>query len=204
LIAKSLLDLHASRRDSAVMRQISALLCALLLLPFLAAAGPAIADPYIDNAAVDELFEQLRLADNEIEANDISRQIWGYWFSPSDGKLATRMAVANNFLGEGDVEGSLHELDGVVAEYPDYAEGWNQRATVNYMLNRLDASLADIDKVLAIEPRHFGALSGRVLIYLKQGKHAEALRDMIAALAIHPYLTERRFFPELAQDVTHV
>ena len=73
-----------------------------------------------------------------------------------------------------------------------------------YMLDRLDNSLADIDKVLAIEPRHFGALSGRVLIYLKQGKHAEALRDMIAALAIHPYLSERRFFPELAQDVTHV
>jgi tetratricopeptide (TPR) repeat protein len=72
------------------------------------------------------------------------------------------------------------------------------------MLGRLDDSLADIDKVLAIEPRHFGALSGRVLIYLKQGKHAQALRDMIAALAIHPYLSERRLFPELAQDVTHV
>jgi tetratricopeptide (TPR) repeat protein len=91
-----------------------------------------------------------------------------------------------------------------VTDYPDYAEGWNQRATLYYMLDNLEASLADIDKVLAIEPRHYGALAGRVLIYLKQGKHDEALRDMRAALALHPYLNERRLFPELAEDVTHV
>jgi tetratricopeptide (TPR) repeat protein len=196
--------LGAGRRDSAAMRKLIALICALLVLPVLAAPHPARADPYIDNAAVDELFEELRLAGNAVEADAISRQIWTYWFSPSDTKLATRMSVASNFLGEGNIVESLRELDGIVAEYPDYAEGWNQHATVNYMLGRLEDSLADIDKVLAIEPRHFGALSGRVLIYLKQGKHAQALRDMIAALAIHPYLSERRLFPELAQDVTHV
>src|SRR3569832_1341831 len=117
---------------------------------------------------------------------------------------ATRMSVACNLLVEVDIVDCLHELDGIVAEYPDYAEGWNQHATVNYILDRLDDSLADIDKVLAIEPRHFGALSGRVLIYLKQGKHPEALRAMIAALAVHPFLSERRFFPALAQDVAHV
>jgi tetratricopeptide (TPR) repeat protein len=192
------------RRDSAAMRKLIAAICAFVVLPFLAAAHPVLADPYVDNAAVDELLEELRLAPNEIKANEITRQIWSYWFSPSDSKLATRMSVASNLLGEGNVVESLEELDGIVAEYPDYAEGWNQRATVNYMLDRLDDSLADIEKVLAIEPRHFGALSGRVLIYLKQGKHPEALRAMIAALAVHPYLTERRFFPELDLDVTHV
>ena len=162
------------------MRKLLATIGAVLVLALGAAPLPATADPYVDNAAIDELFEELRLADNEIEADQISRQIWTYWFTPSDSKLATRMSVAGNFIGEGDLEGSLDELNGIVAEYPDYAEGWNQRATVNYML------------------------AGRVLIYLKQGKHDAALADMIAALAIHPYLSERRFFPELAQDVTHV
>lgn len=186
------------------MRKLVAAIRAFLVLPFLVAAIPVLAaDPYVDNAAVDELFEELRLTGSAIEADEVSRQIWGLWFSPSDAALATRMSVAGNLLGEGNILESLEELDGIVAAYPDYAEGWNQHATVNYMLNRLDASLADIDKVLAIEPRHFGALSGRVLIYLKQGKHAAALRDMIAALAIHPYLSERRLFPELAQNVTH-
>lgn len=186
------------------MRKLIATICALLVLPLLGAPHPAIADPYVDNAAVDELFEELRLADNEVEAGEISRQIWAYWFSPSDRSLAARMAIAGQLMSTGNLNGSLVELDGIVNDFPDYAEGWNQRATLYYMINDLDASLADIEHVLAIEPRHYGALSGRVLIYLKQGKHAEALKDMIAALAIHPYLGERRLFPELAQDVTHV
>jgi tetratricopeptide (TPR) repeat protein len=186
------------------MRKLILSICALLVLPLLAAPPSAMADPYVDNAAVDELFAELRLADNAVEADQISRQIWTYWFTPSDATLATRMSVAGNFIGEGNLASSLDELNGIVADYPDYAEGWNQRATVYYLLDNLDASLADIDKVLAIEPRHYGALSGRVLIYLKQGKHAEALRDMNAALAIHPYLSERQLFPELAQDVTRV
>lgn len=186
------------------MRKLIASIRALLVLPLLAAPLPAIADPYVDNAAVDELFAELRIAASEMEADRISRQIWTHWFMPTDPKLSLRMSVAGNFIAEGNLESSLRELDGIVAEYPDYAEGWNQRATVNYMLNHLDDSLADIERVLAIEPRHYGAISGRVLIYLKQGKKDEALQEMIAALAIHPYLSERRLFPELAQDVTHV
>lgn len=112
--------------------------------------------------------------------------------------------AANRALAVGDVASTLEVLDAVVEQFPDYAEGWNQRATVYYMVNRLDNSLADIEKVLALEPRHYGALSGRVMIYLKQGRHEDALRQMMAALAIHPYLNERKLFPELAQDVTHV
>jgi tetratricopeptide (TPR) repeat protein len=186
------------------MRKLIATIRALLVLPLLAAPLPAFADPYVDNAAVDELFAELRVAASEMEAEQISREIWSYWFTPNDAKLAHHMSVAGNALGEGNLVSAVDELSIVVTQFPDYAEGWNQRATVYYLMNNLTASLADIDKVLAIEPRHYGALSGRVLIYLKQGKHDEALRDMMAALAIHPYLGERRLFPELAQDVTHV
>lgn len=186
------------------MRKLIASIRALLVLPFLAAPLPAIADPYVDNAAVDELFAELRVASSEMEADQISRQIWSYWFAPSDPGLAEHMSVASTLMSMGNLAASLRELDEIVVEFPDYAEGWNQRATVNYLLNRLEESLADIDKVLAIEPRHYGAISGRVMIYLKQGRKADALHEMIAALAIHPYLSERRLFPELAQDVTHV
>ena len=183
------------------MRKLIATIFAVLA--FQAAPLPAIADPYVDNAAIDELFAELRLADDEIEADQISRQIWSYWFMPSDTRLATHMSVASNSLAENNVESAMAELDIVVTEFPDYAEGWNQRATLHYMLGNLEASLADIEHVLAIEPRHYGALAGRVLIYLRQGKSDLARADMIAALAIHPYLSERRFFPDLAKDVTH-
>ena len=186
------------------MRSLTSLIAVILVLPLLAAPLPALADPYTDTAAIDELFGELRIADSEAEADEISHQIWSYWFAPSVPELATRMSVANNYLAEGNFERSLAELTSVVEDFPDYAEGWNQRATLYYMLGNFEASLADIAMVLAIEPRHYGALSGRVLIYLKQGKHDEALKDMRAALALHPYLSERRLFPELAQDVTRV
>lgn len=175
---------------------------ALLVLLLFAAPPNSIAASYTDSAALDELFAQLRLSQSAAEADDISRQIWSYWLTPDEPKLAARMSLAGTALNSGELATCLSILDSVVADYPDYSEGWNQRATVYYMLNNFEASLADIDKVLALEPRHYGAFSGRVLIYLRQGKHLEALKDMVAALAIHPYLSERQLFPELAQDVT--
>ena len=78
----------------------------------------------------------------------------------------------------------LDLLNALVDRLPDYAEGWNQRATVYYMLGNYEASLADIDKVLEFEPRHFGALSGRCMIYLAQGKRALAIKDMPAGAAL--------------------
>ena len=118
-------------------------------------------------------------------------------------ELANRMSKASVTMSSGDFTTTLSLLSDIVRDYPDYAEGWNQRATLYYVMGNLDASLADIEKVLALEPRHFGALSGRVMIYLKQGKRGDALKDMIAALAIDPYLDEKRLFPEL-QNTTNV
>src|SRR5690606_40202851 len=114
-----------------------------------------------------------------------------------DPVLHDRMREVLLARGNGNIAEALRLLDILVVDYPDYAEGWNQRATIHYMMGNLDLSIADCAKVLALEPRHFGALSGRALIYLQQGKRALALRDMAAALAVHPFLTERRYFPEL-------
>ena len=178
---------------------IRAVLVVLVLTP-----ARLLAAEYADSAAIDELFAQLRVAQSEAEASDLTQQIWTYWLSPDDPELAKRIHAAGAATSSGDLPGALAILDTVVKTYPDYAEGWNQRATLYYMLGDFPASLADIEKVLALEPRHFGALSGRVLIYLKEGKRAEALKDMLAALAIDAYLSGRSLFPELAQNVTHV
>ena len=116
----------------------------------------------------------------------------------------SRMSQASAAMAGGDFDGALVMLTGIIKDYPDYSEGWNQRATLYYMMGQLDASLDDIARTLALEPRHFGALSGRVMIELKQGKRPEALKDMIAALAIDPYLETRKLFPELSQNTTNV
>ena len=98
----------------------------------------------------------------------------------------------------------VRQLDALIEDYPTYAEAWNQRATTYYMMQNFEASLADIDKTLELEPRHFGALSGQSLILLAQGKRDQALKAIIAALAIHPFLSERGLFPELAREVTRI
>ncbi len=164
----------------------------------------AFADEAADRAAIDQLFAQLRVAPNAQAAKALDAQIWTYWTTPSDPILAGRMREVLTARGMGDATGALRLLDKLVADYPDYAEAWNQRATIYYTLGDFDASIAGCGKVLAIEPRHFGALSGRALMYLQLGKRALALKDMAAALAVHPFLSERRLFPELGEPMTQI
>lgn len=184
------------------VRLASILLRLVLGLLLLWSLNPARADDAADRAAIDELFAKLRVATNAETAQAIDAQIWTYWTTPSDPILAGRMREVLTARGMGDAAGAMRLLDKLIADYPDYAEAWNQRATIYYTLGDFDASIADCEKVLAIEPRHFGALSGRALMYLQLGKRALALKDMAAALAVHPFLNERRLFPELGEPMT--
>lgn len=172
----------------------------LLVLASMAAA----ADEAEDRAALDRLFAELRAAPDAATAQQIGQRIWIYWTTPSDPLLAARMGELLAARRQGDLRGAISLADGLIADHPDYAEAWNQRATLYYLLGDLDASLADCAEVLAREPRHFGALSGRSLIYLQQGKRSLALKDMAAALKIHPFLSERQLFPELQQEITRI
>jgi tetratricopeptide (TPR) repeat protein len=94
-------------------------------------------------------------------------------------------------MGQGLTPLALPILDDIVAQKPDWAEGWNKRATVLYLMGEYDRSLADIDRALALEPRHFGALAGIGLIRIEKGETREALAAFRRALAVNPFLRER-------------
>jgi tetratricopeptide (TPR) repeat protein len=179
------------------------LLLGLALAAFLS-ASPAPAQELVDNVALDRLFAELRVAPDATAARAIDQQIWFYWTTPFDPLLAGRMNEILSARRLGDPVEAVVLLNRLVEDYPEYAEGWNQRATMYYMMGNFDASIADCEKVLQLEPRHFGALSGRAIMYLQQGKRALALKDMATALEIHPFLNERQLFPELQQDVTRI
>lgn len=187
-----------------VPRLIQGLLRALLgaFLALLLFASPAAADEAADRAALDTLFVQLHDAPDAATANALSNRIWALWTTPSDPDLALRMLDVMEARATRSAETTIALLDALIADYPTYAEGWNQRATMLYMIGKFDASIADCAKVLELEPRHYGALSGRALMYLQQGKRALALRDMKAALELHPFLSEKQLFPELQQEIT--
>lgn len=163
---------------------------------------PAFADEAADKARLDKLFVELHDAPDAATANGISNQIWIVWTTPSDPVLASRMADVIEARSMGNFDAGIALLNELIADYPDYAEGWNQRATLYFMMGDFEASIADCAKVLELEPRHYGALSGRAIMYLQQGKRSLALRDMKAALALHPFLGEKQLFPELAQEIT--
>jgi tetratricopeptide (TPR) repeat protein len=184
-------------RYPAVIAALLGPLLALLLLLAPASAQSA------DNPVLDNLFAQLRVAPDAASAKAIGQKIWTQWLNPDDEALAARMRQAVRKLAV-DPAAALDAFEAITKDYPDYAEAWNQLATAHYLQGDYTSSLNDIDKVLALEPRHFGALSGRAMIYLRQGKRALALKDMSTASALHPFLAERALFPELLQGVTHI
>ncbi|MEP4860892.1 MAG: hypothetical protein ABJ117_09540, partial [Alphaproteobacteria bacterium] len=83
---------------------------------------------------------------------------------------------------------ALDFLDQIVTLEPGYAEGWNRRATVHYMMDSYSKSMADIERTLNLEPRHFGALSGMGAILKATGRKKLALRAYERVLAIYPMM----------------
>jgi tetratricopeptide (TPR) repeat protein len=155
------------------------------LLVFLTgAAGPAAADQ--NDPRLDDLFERLKAASNYGVAQPIEAAIWGIWGETDDTAVRILMDDGVAAMARRDYRAALEKFDQVVTIAPGFAEGWNKRATVDYLIGLYPASLGDIAKTLALEPRHFGALSGRGLVYIELDEEQLALESFEAALAIHP------------------
>jgi len=139
--------------------------------------------------ALDRLFASLHKASDEEAAKGVEEKIWELWSrfdSPTAEVLLGQAVVA---MGASENAASLEILDRIVASYPTYAEAWNKRATLHFALGNYEASLRDIDKVLDLEPRHFGALAGRGMIYQRQENWTAALNAYREALSMNPSMT---------------
>jgi tetratricopeptide (TPR) repeat protein len=137
---------------------------------------------------IDELYARLAASKDADEANGIMAAIDRLELkSGSDaGDLLMARAIAAMGVKSYDVAEAL--LDRIVELYPDWAEGWNKRATLRFVLDDDKGSMADIAHVLKIEPRHVGALSGMGMILERDGFRDDALRAYRRALAIAPQL----------------
>jgi len=141
-----------------------------------------------DDPRLDGLFAALRAAGSPVEARRIEIAIWQIWTESPDRDTRRLMRQGIAALASDDDQTALAQFNQVVARSARFAEGWNKRATVEYMMGDFAASVADIERTLALEPRHFGALSGLGEIYLSLGRKAAALKAFEAALAIDPFL----------------
>ncbi len=134
------------------------------------------------------LFRRLVETTDAAEATLIEQGIWSIWLQSGEPKIDQLMAGGMAAMDAGDADTAEEIFDEIVEEAPNFAEGWNKRATLRYMTGDYRGSLADIEKTLALEPRHFGALSGMGLVYLATGDDAKALDAFRRALAIDPHL----------------
>ncbi|MEM7613771.1 MAG: hypothetical protein AAF245_01925 [Pseudomonadota bacterium] len=174
------------------------LLLTLCLLPLpLWAACPPAPDREDERAA---LHTDLLNAGDEREAQIIAGSLWEIWLTAPDAKAQELLDRGMSRREAFDFEASEDAFDALLAYCPRYPEAHNQRAFTRFMRQDFEGSLADIDTTLSLNPYHFGALSGRALIYMQQGRSTlvqQALRD---ALRVHPFLRERALLIEKPGD----
>lgn len=140
-----------------------------------------------DVAKLDGLFDRLKTAEAG-EAGRIETEIWIEWSKSGSPALDLLLQRGKDAMDLGDTAAAIEHFTAVIDQAPDFAEAWNARATAYYMAGEFGPSVADIGKVLTLNPRHFGALSGLALILEETGKPERALEVYKAALAIHPHL----------------
>ena len=114
--------------------------------------------------------------------------MWQVWSRSGDPEIDQLFAMGVEEMSERRGEAAVETFTRIIERRPDFAEGWNKRATVYYLLGDYRKSLADCDEVMKRNPYHFGALSGYGMIYLKLGEPARALTYFERALAVNPNL----------------
>ena len=147
---------------------------------------------------LDNLFDQLIVANDLENAKQLEKKIWSVWSKhPNDNKLTEKMEFGTELLQYGDYNYALRVFDNIIVTDPQWSEAWNKRATIYFLMNEFKNSLDDIDKVLSIEPRHFGALSGQARIFIKQQKYEKAIISLEKALRFYPAFRSGELIPEI-------
>lgn len=135
---------------------------------------------------LDGLFAQLKRTSSTRRAERISAKIWSLWQMSDSRTVDLLTHWARSATSDRHYSAALDLLDQVVTLRPDYAEGWNQRATLHFTMRNFDKSIVDIERTLALEPRHYGALAGLATILESMDRKEEALDTWYRALAVYP------------------
>jgi len=142
-----------------------------------------------DGAATADLARALRDPDAAVREG-AQAALWAIWQRSGDREVDALLQHGIGLMGLGLHEEAAATFTEVIARAPEFAEGWNKRATVYYLMGEYDRSLADCEEVIRRNPIHFGALSGFGLIYLEKGDLERAARYFERALAVNPNMTQ--------------
>lgn len=135
------------------------------------------------------LFKTLRDQDDLVRALS-QNSIWQVWSRSGDPKVDGLFAVGVEQMNHGQAQAAIDTFTEIIRLKPDFAEGWNKRATVYFLIGEFDKSLSDCDEVIKRNPQHWGALSGYGQIYLHLNKPERALPYFERAVAVNPNLQQ--------------
>tara|TARA_B110000305_G_scaffold169811_1_gene187666 strand:+ start:236 stop:787 length:552 start_codon:yes stop_codon:yes gene_type:complete len=135
---------------------------------------------------LDKLFKELKI-NNTALTNGIEQKIWEIWSThPKNQKLTERLAQGSDLVRNKQLSKAVNIFTEVINLDPKWAEAWNKRATVLYMMGDYNGSQKDIDKVLKLEKRHFGALAGQGLVNIQLKNYEKAIMSYKKAQEIYP------------------
>ena len=165
------------------LRQWIALISGLVLLYLNSVSFADQNDPRLD-----KLFNQLQTVDDQKLGSDITDEIWRVWRESPDESVNELMLAGIDAMSKRQLRKAVRIFDEVIYRSPDFAEGWNKRATVYFFMGEYKKSVDDVRRTLTLEPRHFGAAAGLGLIFLSLNYYEKALGAFEKALDINPHL----------------
>ena len=135
------------------------------------------------------LFLKLGNAETAQESKPFEKQIWQVWMEHESPEISTKLQEGSRAMQDQDFGKALVMFSELTEEAPGFAEGWNKRATVLYLMGRLQESAKDVEQTLNLEPRHFGALSGKGLILMALKDWSGAIAAFEQGLKVHPNMS---------------
>ena len=138
------------------------------------------------NIQLDKLFKELKNINSNL-VSQTEQKIWKIWSThPTNSKLTVRLEEGSQFVRDQNYLKAIDVFTEVINLDKNWAEAWNKRATVFYLIGEFQDSQNDIDKVLALEKRHFGALAGQGLVNIQLKNYEKAIKSYEQAQEIYP------------------
>ena len=158
------------------------------ILVFILFIIPSVSMANDKDIRLDKLFYELKNL-NSKSTSEIEQKIWKIWSThPSNKELTVKLEEGSSLVRVNEFSKAIEIFTEVIDKDPKWAEAWNKRATVLYLIGDYQASQNDINKVLSLEKRHFGALAGQGLVNIKLKNYEKAIKSYKQALEIHPYM----------------
>lgn len=130
------------------------------------------------------------LTDDDPVVRSVAEQaLWTLWSRSGDEQVDALLARGVNEMSAGDLDAAINTFSEVIKRKPDFAEGWNKRATALFVAGDYRRSLADCDEVMKRNPLHFGALAGYGQIYFRLEQYERAIEYWKRALEVNPNMS---------------